>query len=46
MLVGGPGASAFYPMLLWIILGHGFRYGRPYLWACGRLSLVRCSRWS
>ena len=33
MLVGGPSASALYPMLLWIILGHGFRYGRPYLWA-------------
>ena len=27
-------------MLLWIILGHGFRYGRPYLWACAGLSLV------
>jgi two-component system sensor histidine kinase RpfC len=40
MLVGGPSASALYPMLLWIILGHGFRYGRPYLWACAGLSLV------
>ena len=40
MLVGGPGASALYPMLLWIILGHGFRYGRPYLWAAAGLSLV------
>lgn len=40
MLVGGPSASALYPMLLWIILGHGFRYGRPYLWACAGLSVV------
>ena len=40
MLVGGPSASALYPMLLWIILGHGFRYGRPYLWAAAGLSLV------
>src|SRR3954447_9652247 len=40
MLVGGPAASALYPMLLWIILGHGFRYGRPYLWAAAGLSLV------
>ena len=40
MLVGGPSASALYPMLLWIILGHGFRYGRPYLWAAASLSLV------
>jgi two-component system, sensor histidine kinase RpfC len=40
MLVGGPSASALYPMLLWIILGHGFRYGRPYLWAAASLSVV------
>jgi two-component system sensor histidine kinase RpfC len=40
MLAGGPSASALYPMLLWIILGHGFRYGRPYLWAAAGLSLV------
>ena len=40
MLVGGPSASALYPMLLWIILGHGFRYGRPYLWAAAGLSLI------
>jgi two-component system sensor histidine kinase RpfC len=40
MLVGGPSASALYPMLLWIILGHGFRYGRPYLWAAASMSVV------
>jgi two-component system, sensor histidine kinase RpfC len=40
MLVGGPSASALYPMLLWVILGHGFRYGRPYLWAAAGLALV------
>jgi two-component system sensor histidine kinase RpfC len=40
MLLGGPSASALYPLLLWIILGHGFRYGQRYLWAAARLSLV------
>lgn len=40
ILVGGPPASALYPLLLWIILGHGFRYGRPYLWMCAGLSLL------
>lgn len=40
ILVGGPSASALYPLLLWIILGHGFRYGRPYLWIAATLSLA------
>ncbi len=40
MLVGGVSASAFFPLLLWIILGHGFRYGRPYLFAATGASVV------
>lgn len=43
MLVGGMAASAFYPLLLWIILGHGFRYGRPYLWTAAGVSVVLLS---
>ena len=31
MLAGGTIASVFFPLLLWIILGYGFRYGRAYL---------------
>jgi two-component system sensor histidine kinase RpfC len=31
MLAGGTIASVFFPLLLWIILGYGFRYGRSYL---------------
>jgi len=40
MLVGGMAASPFYPILLWIIFGHGFRFGRPYLFASAGMSLV------
>ena len=32
-------ASAFYPFLLWTILGHGFRYGRANLWAAVAISV-------
>ncbi len=31
MLAGGEAAMLFFPLLLWSILGHGFRYGRLYL---------------
>jgi hypothetical protein len=31
MLAGGTIASVFFPLLLWVILGYGFRYGRTYL---------------
>lgn len=31
MYVGGEAAMLFFPVLLWSILGHGFRYGRLYL---------------
>ncbi len=40
ILVGGTSASALYPLLLWIILGHGFRYGRRYLWLAALLSVA------
>lgn len=40
MLVGGMATAPFYPLLLWVILGHGFRFGRPYLFAAAGLSLV------
>ena len=33
MMVGGMTAAPFYPLLLWIIFGHGFRFGRTYLFA-------------
>jgi two-component system sensor histidine kinase RpfC len=40
MLVGGMTAAPFYPILLWIIFGHGFRFGRPYLFASAGMSLL------
>ena len=40
MLLGGRPASVFFPILLWVILGHGFRYGRPYLFGAAGLSLA------
>ena len=40
LYVGGMAASAFYPFLLWTILGHGFRYGRTHLWAAAVISVV------
>jgi two-component system sensor histidine kinase RpfC len=43
MLVGGTTASVFFPLLLWIILGYGFRYGRPYLIAAAVLSVAAFS---
>lgn len=38
LLVLGMAASAFYPFLLWTVLGHGFRYGREHLWAAAVIS--------
>ncbi|HEX2525240.1 MAG TPA: ATP-binding protein [Geminicoccus sp.] len=40
MLVGGMSAAPFYPILLWIILGHGFRFGRTYLFAAAGTALL------
>lgn len=33
MLVGGEAAMVLFPFLLWTVLGHGFRFGRGYLFA-------------
>ncbi len=40
MLIGGHLTTPFYPLLLWLIFGHGFRYGRAYLFTAAGLSLV------
>lgn len=40
MLIGGHLATPFYPLLLWIIFGHGFRYGNRYLFVAAGLSLL------
>ena len=40
MIVGGALVAPLYPFFLWITLGMGFRYGRPYLFAAAALSLA------
>ena len=40
MLVGGMHAAVFYPVLLWVILGHGFRFGQRQLAMAATMSLV------
>lgn len=40
MLIGGILTTPFYPLLLWIIFGHGFRYGNRYLFTAATLSLA------
>ena len=40
MLIGGTATTPFYPILLWIVFGHGFRYGRFYLFTAAVLSLL------
>ncbi len=40
MFAGGEAAMLFFPLLLWSILGHGFRYGRLYLAVSAVLSAV------
>jgi two-component system, sensor histidine kinase RpfC len=40
MLVGGVTSTVFFPILLWIILGYGFRFGRPYLFAAAGMSIA------
>jgi two-component system sensor histidine kinase RpfC len=40
MYVGGFATAFFYPILLWVILGHGFRFGKPYLFAAAGTSLL------
>jgi two-component system, sensor histidine kinase RpfC len=39
MLVGGTTSTVFFPILLWIILGYGFRFGWPYLFAAAGMSI-------
>lgn len=41
MLVGGVATAAFYPILLWIVFGHGFRFGRAYLFAAAGSALAQ-----
>lgn len=43
MLAGGTTASVFFPLLLWIILGYGFRYGRAYLILAAAASIASFS---
>ncbi len=40
MLVGGTMTAPFYPALLWVILGHGFRFGRRQLAAAAAMSFL------
>ena len=40
MLVGGMHAAVFYPVLLWVILGHGFRFGLRQLAMAATMSLI------
>ncbi len=40
MLIGGSVTAPFYPLLLWVVLGHGFRYGRRYLFVASVASLI------
>ena len=40
MVIGGAAATIFYPVLLWLIFGHGFRFGNPYLFAAAGSSIV------
>ncbi|MDZ7587815.1 MAG: histidine kinase dimerization/phospho-acceptor domain-containing protein [Parasphingorhabdus sp.] len=38
--VGGEYIAAFYPLLLWVILGHGFRYGLKWLAASSAMAVI------
>jgi len=40
MAIGGAATALLYPLLLWITLGHGFRYGRVHLVASAAISVV------
>ena len=41
MFIGGAMATFFYPILLWLIFGHGFRYGRSYMFFAATISLIQ-----
>nr|WHW29356.1 hypothetical protein [uncultured bacterium] len=38
--VGGENAAAFYPLLLWVILGNGFRFGVPWLFLASAMETI------
>ena len=38
--VGGENAAAFYPLLLWVILGNGFRFGVPWLFLAAAMETI------
>ncbi|TVQ38992.1 MAG: response regulator [Geminicoccaceae bacterium] len=40
MAVGGQSTALLYPLLLWVTLGHGFRYGRGYLIGSALISVT------
>ncbi|HET6469092.1 MAG TPA: ATP-binding protein [Geminicoccaceae bacterium] len=40
LFLGGMATAPFYPLLLWVILGHGFRFGRLYLLAAAATSVL------
>ncbi len=40
MAIGGAATALLYPLLLWITLGHGFRYGRAHLVASAAISVM------
>jgi two-component system sensor histidine kinase RpfC len=40
MAIGGAATALLYPLLLWITLGHGFRYGRRHLVGSAAISVL------
>ena len=40
MFITGHAGMLLFPLLLWTVLGHGFRFGRPYLFAASGVAFV------
>ncbi|WP_417819042.1 ATP-binding protein [Tritonibacter scottomollicae] len=38
--VGGASSEAFYPLMLWVILGNGFRFGVPWLFLASAMAAI------
>ncbi len=38
--VGGHSSEAFYPLMLWVILGNGFRFGVPWLFLASAMAAI------
>jgi two-component system sensor histidine kinase RpfC len=38
--VGGENSQAFYPIMLWVILGNGFRFGVPWLFLASAMAAI------